>query len=166
MGLNRNPYKTFKIIKGIGRAWKEIEYIEYHSLRHAIRSLYQSKLIGAKQNKDGSITLQLSDLGRQRALTYKLETMVLKKKRWDYKWRLVIFDIPNNKRRLRETLRFYLRQLDFYKLQKSVYITPYKCEREIEFLVEYFKLKKHVRFMVVKSFDNQLDVKKYFGLIK
>jgi phenylacetic acid degradation operon negative regulatory protein len=44
---------------------------------------------------------------------------------WDKKWRLVIFDIPEEKRKLRDFLRRYLTTLGFGKVQRSIWISPY-----------------------------------------
>jgi len=49
---------------------------------------------------------------------------------WDQHWRLVIFDIPNERNAERERLRRYLHRKDFGCLQKSVWISPDPVEEE------------------------------------
>ena len=44
---------------------------------------------------------------------------------WDKKWRLVVFDIPEQKRKLRNYFRRYLVILGFGKVQRSIWISPY-----------------------------------------
>ena len=46
-----------------------------------------------------------------------------KPKIWDKKWRIVVFDIPEKQRGARDSLRTYLKKLDFYELQKSIFIS-------------------------------------------
>src|SRR3989344_4076427 len=48
-----------------------------------------------------------------------------KSKKWDGKWRIIIFDIPQELHRERNILRRRLRSMGFYMLQKSVFIFPY-----------------------------------------
>src|SRR3990167_10881901 len=92
LGLTRSPTRYFKIIKDMSKAWREVNRKQ---LGDSIRSLYQSKLIDMKENKDGSIKMILTEKGKKRIVLYNFEQMViLKPKRWDKKWRIITFDIP------------------------------------------------------------------------
>ncbi len=163
LGLSGSPGRYFQILKAIGEEWREINN---QSLKRAIKSLYGSKLIAEKQNADGTITIVLSDRGKQKALTYDLENMEIKKpKQWDKKWRVVLFDIPETKKKIREILRFHLKKLEFYEFQKSVFVHPYDCEDEINYLIEFYDIRKYVRYIVAESIDNELHLKEYFNLL-
>src|SRR3989344_4593151 len=59
---------------------------------------------------------------------------IKKPARWDKLWRLVIFDIPEEERTGRMALAAKLKELGFYPLQKSVFIHPYECKDEIDFI--------------------------------
>ena len=97
LGLSGSPRQYFKIIKAIGKGWEEIEE---QSLKKAIRSLYQSKLIEEKQNKDDTVTLVLTENGKNKALAYDLDNIKIKKPpKWDKKWRVVLFDIPEKRKK-------------------------------------------------------------------
>lgn len=160
LGLSRSPKTSFKIIEGIKEEWKEINR---QSLRRAIRSLYKSKLIDEKQNKDGTIILILTDKGKQKALAYDLDEMKIKKpEKWDKKWRVVLFDIPDNRKKIREALRGHLKNMQFYEFQESVFVHPYDCEDEINYLIEFYDIRKFVRFIVAESLDNELHLKHHF----
>jgi len=163
LGLSGSPRRYFQILKAIGKEWKEIDR---QALRRAIRSLYESKLISEKQNPDGTVTLVLTDKGKQKALTYDLEKMEIKKpKQWDEKWRIVVFDIPEKIKKVREAIRQHLKNLGFYELQKSVFVHPYECKNEIDYLIELYDIRKFVRFIVADSIDNELHLKEYFTLV-
>lgn len=163
LGLSRSPKTSFQIIKGIKEEWKEIDR---QALRRAIKSLYESKLIGEKQNPDGTITLVLTEKGKKKALTYDLDEMKIKKPaRWDKKWRAVLFDIPEKLKKTREAVRYHLKQLGFYEFQKSVFIHPYDCKDEINYLIEFYDIRRFVRFIVADSLDNELHLKQHFGLL-
>src|SRR3989344_7513510 len=118
--LTYSPYRRQQVFRQMDR---EFEKIDADSLRQAINSLYKNKLIDIKNNKDGSTKMTLLNEGRKRILNYKIDEITIKKpKKWDGKWRLVLFDIPKEKKKLREALRFHLKRLGFYQYQKSVFL--------------------------------------------
>ena len=163
LGLSGSPKTSFQIIKAIGKEWEEIDR---RSLRRAIKSLYESKLISEKQNPDGTITIILSSNGKNKALAYDLENIKIKEpNKWDKKWRVVLFDIPDKLKKAREIFRIHLKNLDFFKLQESVFVHPYDCQDEIDYIVEFYNLRKFVRFIVADSVDNELHLKKHFNLL-
>ncbi len=163
LGLSGSPKAYFQIIKTASKNWREIEK---RALRRAIKSLYESKLIDEKQNKDGSITIILTADGKKKALTYQLDEMKIKKPvRWDKKWRIVLFDIPENRKKIREILRFHLKKMGFCELQKSVFAHPFDCKDEIDYLIEFYDIRRFVRFMIADSIDNELHLQQKFGPI-
>jgi len=162
LGLTRRPDKYFKIVKKISKEWQKINE---RALRSAIRKLYQSKLIDCKEKNDGTVSMTLTGNGKKKVLQYNLDSMKIKKpKQWDGLWRLVIFDIPEEERRGRNALAVKLKELGFYPLQKSVFIYPYECQNEIDFIVEFFNLRPYVRLFTVKKTDIELDLRSKFNL--
>lgn len=161
-GLTYTPQRQWRIIKEFSNEWK---WIDKKKLHNAISQLYQSKLLKKNENSDGSTTLTLTHKGKLKTLTFHFQKMILEKKDWDGKWRMVIFDIPEKIRNGRDALREKLQKLGFYELQKSVFVFPYECEDEIEFIIEFFNLKRFVRFGVLNSIDNALHLKQHFRLI-
>lgn len=162
LGLSGSPRSYFRILKSIEKDWKEINR---QSLRRAIRNLYQSKLIKEKQNSDGTMTMTLTDKGKEKALVYNLDEMEIKKPEcWDGKWRVVLFDIPEKMRKVRDAFRGHLNQLEFYEFQKSVFVHPFDCQDEIDYLIEFYGARRFIRFIVAESLDNELHLKTYFGL--
>ena len=74
------------------------------------------------------------------------------------------FDIPERFKKAREALRNKLRELGFAKLQESVFIYPYECENEINFIVEVFLIRPFVRLIRAKHFTNEEQMKIGFDL--
>jgi len=162
LGLTRSPKKHFWILKQIP---KELKKEKIQSLKRAIDSLYKSHLIQEKNNEDGTTTFVLSKNGKQKALQFNIDTLEIEKPIiWDKKWRIVMFDIPEKLRRLRDTLRLHFREIGFIELQKSVFVHPYSCEKEIEFIVEFYNARKYVRFILAENIDNELHLKNKFNL--
>ncbi len=163
LGLSGSPRRYFKILKAVRREW---EKIDRRVLYRTIRSLYDSRLVEEKENSDGSVTLVLSKEGEKRALTFKLDEMTVKKpKVWDKKWHLVVFDIPEHSKKVRDALRFRLRQIGFYELQKSVFVHPYQCRDEIEYLIEFYQIRPYVRQIIAEMIDNELHLRQRFNLL-
>ena len=162
LGLTRRPDKYFKVVRQTIKAWKKIDE---QNLRRVIKRLYQSKLIASKTNQDGTESLILSDDGKRRVLRYRFDKMQIPKPaKWDKLWRIVIFDIPEDQKAGRDALARKLKILGFYPIQKSVFIFPYECKNEIEYVAEMFNVKPFVRFMTVKDIDIESDLKRKFGV--
>ena len=162
LGLTTRPDVYFKILKKISKEWKKVNE---RALRKAIRKLYQSQLIDYKENNDGTVSLILTDKGKKKYLQYNPDAIKIPKpSRWDHLWRLVIFDIPEEKKKGRDALAAKLKGLGFYPVQKSVFIHPYECKNEVDFIVELFDLKSYVRFFIVKETDIEPDLRSRFNL--
>ncbi|OGN07657.1 MAG: hypothetical protein A3B86_02360 [Candidatus Yanofskybacteria bacterium RIFCSPHIGHO2_02_FULL_38_22b] len=88
-----------------------------------------------------------------------------KNKRWDNKWRVIIFDIPNSLNKERNWLRSRLKNLDFQILQKSVFTIPYKCEEELGDLCKQLGLFDYVDVIVANSIGSrEEELKRYYNL--
>lgn len=162
LGLSGSPKGYFRVLRAIKREWG----LDKKRLNDAIRLLYKSKLVSEKMNKDGTLTLVLTGKGKEIALTYDIEKMEIKKPlRWDKKWRIVIFDVPEPLKKKRDALRHRLKKLGFFKLQKSVFVHPFDCFGEIEYIIEFYQIRRYVRFIIATSIDNELHLKNKFQLL-
>lgn len=163
LGLTRRPDYYFRILSSASKEWNKINK---RGLKESVRKLYKSDLINYRENKDGTVILLLNKNGERRVLEYNLDKLVIKKpKRWDGYWRIIIFDIPENKKQARDALTFKLKQLGLYQLQKSVYVYPYECKNEVDFIAEIFEVKPHIRFITANYLDVASDLKQEFKLI-
>lgn len=142
------------------KAWKKFNT---GLLRRNLKRLYEQKIVEIIE-KNGQEVIKLTNKGHTKYLQFKLEDISYHGKRWDRKWRLVIYDVNKLKRAQQESFRRMLRQMNFYLLQKSVYLTPYKCGEAIEYLREYFHLGEEVLFLEVSKLENESNYKQYFDL--
>ncbi|MBA3733114.1 hypothetical protein H0W91_01925 [Patescibacteria group bacterium] len=85
------------------------------------------------------------------------------KKKWDGKWRVLIFDIPEGKKAIREHIRYTLISIGFMRLQDSVWIYPYDCEDLITLLKADLKIGKDILYMIVEALEYDKPVRAYFG---
>lgn len=134
------------------------------SVYYSLRNLKNQKLVEISQEGNKTV-VRLTKNGQHKLLKYKLDEMRIKKPaKWDKKWRLVIFDVPEKYRPRRDYLRMKLRELGFYQLQKSVWICPYPCEDEIDFIKEVYEIGPFVRIVTADTIDLKQDLIKHFNL--
>ena len=113
-------------------------------------------------SKNGKRFLEITAKGQLEVLLSKVG--VTKPLKWDGKWRLFIFDIPEDQRDKRDLLRRLLKRNNFCKLQASVFINPYPLNREaIDYLRET-GLYEFIRILRVDEMDNDVELKKKFKL--
>jgi DNA-binding transcriptional regulator PaaX len=118
------------------------------------------------ERRGPQIYIRLTQEGRKKAGMFQIDSLKIKRqKKWDKKWRLVIFDIAQIRRIHREALRGKLKELRFYCLQKSVWVHPFDCEAEIELLKDFFGLsEKELRLIIAANIGNDDELKKHFSL--
>ena len=131
-------------------------------LRQVLKRLKEQKVIEIVTTKRGD-SVRITEKGKRKVLNFKLDTLKLEKT-WDGKWRLIIYDIAQQKRRERDYLREVLKRLNCLQLQESVYLTPYKCEEEIEYVRQLFGIGDEVQILKVASLENEKPYRDYFGL--
>src|SRR3989344_5001447 len=93
-----------------------------------------------------------------------MDYQIKKPRRWDGKWRALIFDIPEKRKPLREKVRTTLIAIGFARLQDSVWIYPYDCEDLISLLKADFKIGRDLLYMVVESLEYDQPIRSRFGL--
>jgi len=71
------------------------------------------------------------------------------KRRPDQKYEMVIFDIPEKKRKLRNELRLYLKKLGYRKLQQSVWISPFDVLPRTQNILTRYNLENNVKIFIV-----------------
>lgn len=162
LGFSNSPRRYKQIIKVLE---KEFRTVDRKALTRSIQRLYESKLIKYHELKDRSIKMILSGDGKRAVLHYKLDDLSISKpSRWDAKWRVILFDVPEDQKQLRDTLRMRFKQLGLIELQKSVFVHPYDCRNEIDFIIELFNARRYVRFIEALHIDNEMHLKNKFKL--
>lgn len=113
-------------------------------LRRKFKNLKDNGMILISE-KDEKTKITLTKKGREKVLEYQVDQMEIKKqKKWDGKWRFVMFDIPEKKRLARDVFRRKLKELGFEKIKNSVWANKYPCSKEIEFLVQLYEIRPYV----------------------
>lgn len=115
--------------------------------------------------KDGKKYLRITDAGRK-AFAFEQAKVALKnqKKKWDGRWRMVVFDIPERRSAIRHRLRRIMGEIGFIRLQDSVWVYPYDCEDFIALLKVELKIGKDVLYAIADTIEHDRDIRKHFRL--
>ncbi len=117
--------------------------------------------------KNGEIGVELTEKGKQIAHSFIYSQERTKTKEWDHMWRVVMYDIPSKHKNERDIFRRKVRELGMYQLQKSVWIYPYDCKEEIQFLCDslHISYKTHILYFETKEIPGMEKLKKVFGIL-
>jgi len=102
-----------------------------------------------KTIEKGQVILKLTSTGHKK-IERKFPFLKFQNKPWDRKWRLVIFDIEETSRNLRDLFRIKLKELGFGQLQKSVWITPHDVLADFKDFIEAKELDENVVLIETK----------------
>ncbi len=115
--------------------------------------------------RSGKKYLRLTPAG-QNVLAFEQAKVALKnqKKKWDGRWRMVVFDIPERRKNIRVRLRAVMREIGFVRLQDSVWIYPYDCEDFMALLKVELKIGKDVLYAIADTIEHDKDLRRQFNL--
>lgn len=144
--------------------WDEWKGFNPSYLRRTLRRLREQKHIEIAI-ENGQEIIRLTRQGKRKILRFSLDTLsIAKPKHWDKKWRLVLYDVPRKDKKMGDIIRQTLQAIGFYGIQKSIYVFPYPCFDQIEFLREYYGLGDNVQYMLVEHIEHDASYKTYFNL--
>ncbi len=142
-------------------------YNKKNYIKSSLGKLLKNGYIKLETNSEGKKFVSLTKKGEDQLVKYKIGDLRIKRpRRWDKKWRIVIFDIKEKRRETRDLLRSVLNRFGFIKLQNSVWIFPYDCEELIIMLKSDLFVGKDVLYMTVDKIENDKWLKETFGLVK
>jgi len=136
----------------------------YNSIYQSVEKLKHKGWLKTGFGKNGQ-RLELTDTGRAELLAWELGQKRLKKPwRWDKKWRVLIFDIPESRKKVREQVRHTLRELGFRRLQDSVWVYPYECEEVLELLRTKYGIRHQALYLRVDRIAKDSWLRRLFSL--
>jgi DNA-binding transcriptional regulator PaaX len=147
----------------IGKVW---EKYDQRRLKRTLKEMLERQML-VLSDTNREVTIIVTEKGKRQLLKYNIKTMTLNKPEvWDGKWRVVIFDVKEGKKSMRESLRRKMKQLEFYQLQKSVYVSPYPCEKELLFIRQYYLIGGEVSYFLATNLEQEDYLVEKFSLKK
>ena len=138
---------------------------ERQRVKQTVNRLEKSGYVKVRK-QNGVETIKITQKGKRKVLQYDYNKLKLKiPDKWDDIWRMVIFDIPEDKKRVRNAINYKLKDLGFEPLQKSVFVFPYECRNEIDFVGEFFYVRKCIKYLEIRDVDDDRKLRKKFCLL-
>lgn len=157
------------------KGYKKRRFVEdYFNDRGVDRSRLVDKISRLKRN--GLIRcfverkkeyLEITDKGIKNIKKAFLEMIEIDhSKKWDGKWRIIIFDIPEKERGARDGIRSKLYSLGFKQIQKSVFVYPFECSKEIFYICNYYRARKYIKYMIANIIEGEDEIIDHFLELK
>lgn len=132
------------------------------NVRRSLYRLKKNKYIKIRKVGKQKFKLELTKKGRKLLERYNFTDFKLKPNTaWDGQWRIFVFDIPEKRRAMRDALRDKLKKLGFFQFQKSVWIYPFECEEEMEYICEFVGVQNFTLIFTGRIHNDHL-LRKYF----
>ncbi len=135
-------------------------------IRNVIRRLEKREIIDLKE-ENGQVYVYLKDKNHSQVVQYSIKALLdfkRKKKKWDGRWFVVFFDVPEDQRNKRDYLRKFLKRLGFFPYQKSVYIFPYECEKEVALIKKITESGKYLKYIIAEKIEEEENIKTFFKI--
>lgn len=116
--------------------------------------------------QDGKAYARLTEYGEQvfAFMKEKMRLTSMKPKRWDKRYRLIMFDVPEKRKHTRDLLRKEVREAGFLRIQDSSWLYPYDCEEFVALLKANLHIGKDVLYAVVEEIEHDAWIRKHFNL--
>lgn len=156
-----SPYFAVNLLKGFGQESK-------YKKKNVYDVFYRLKKEGCikVERRGHQVFISLTKEGKKKAGRFQIDSLKINKpKKWDKKWRIVIFDIAQLKKMQRNAFREKIKELGFHSLQKSVLACPYECKDEIGLLRDFFGLgKNEIRLITAENIEDDSHLRVQCGL--
>lgn len=103
---------------------------------------------------------EVTDAERKTIIEEKMQNT-----RWDGKWRIVLFDVPESKRPIRDYLRGVLKRIGFKEFQRSMWVWPHKLPAFLTKLLSDEQMRKYTRAITTYDIDYDEDLRRSFRLL-
>ena len=117
------------------------------------------------ENTNGKSYVSLTKTGELKLNKYRLKELNKNPKKWDGRWRIIIFDVWERARNKRDHLRMEIKEFGFKQVQQSVWAYPYECDEFIELIKSEMHFGQNVRYLLVEKIDNDLKLRQQFKLV-
>jgi hypothetical protein len=135
---------------------------EYASLKAYVRKEFteaERKSVMEKKSEDQLRGQDLDRESRRQKVWESTRTSV-----WDGKWRIVLFDIPEGKRPIRDYLRGVLKRQGFQEFQRSMWVWPYRLPAFMKKVLADPQMRKYTRAITTYDIDYDEDLRRRFRL--
>src|ERR1051326_1331816 len=146
------------LIGALGKINSSLKHLSKKDKAERIkREIYYLKKSGQIKIKRTAkeVFISLTRLGRKKLPKIAFHSLhIPKQKHWNHRWWQVAADIPTKDyRNAADALRTKLKQMGFYSLQRTLWFYPFDPRRELQFLINHYRISQFVTVMEVSRLD-------------
>ena len=128
-----------------------------YAITRSIKGLEESGLI-EHISSGQNFYARLTKDGKRKATSLKLEAEdSLISTTWDGYWRIILLDLPENRKNERESLRYLLKKAGFICLKNSAWISPYPFEHMFTNIKKDLNLTTEMIIIVTNTVDEATE---------
>ncbi len=134
-----------------------------YAINRSIKNLVLDGLIESF-NSDKKQYFRLTDSGKHKFNNIALECeSSLVSTKWDGFWRIILLDLPEERKNEREALRYLLKKAGFVCIKNSVWISMYPYENLFINIKKDLKLSSEMMIIATDNIDSESE-KEFFSL--
>lgn len=129
-----------------------------YAISRSVKNLVESGLAEV-YNSENKKYLKITKKGKNKLNCIKLECEeTLVSTSWDGFWRIIILDIPENRKSERETLRYLLKKANFVCIKNTVWISPFPYENLFTNIKKDLNLETELMIIVSDKLDPETNL--------
>lgn len=133
--------------------------VNKNSVNQAISRAKRTGYLREVEQKHSQNNLEVTNSGKLKILKH-----LSADKNWDSKWRIVLFDIPEEERKKRNIFRKYLKELGFKQHQLSAWICPFDQTAAIDLIISDLEIEPYVKYLIGDSIIGEKELLKEFNV--
>ena len=128
-----------------------------YAISRSLKNMKSDGLVECLFSDNGEY-LRLTKEGKQKLNQIYLEcNETLISTKWDGYWRIIILDLPENRKSEREALRYLLKKANFICVKNSVWISMYPYEHLFANIKNDLDLKTELMIIVTDKIDKETE---------
>lgn len=161
--FRRTPHGYFQAVGKDRALWMKYQR---KTLLYVINALHKNNFVEIQEDAEGNTKVILTKPGKEFAQKQQSIFGAMRRtEEWDKKWRLVFFDVPEEKKKSRDAFRYQLKKAGLVEFQRSAFIFPWPCFKEVGALAAEVGIKEHVVLVTAETLSNEFYFKEHFGLV-
>jgi len=153
------------VLSFINKNYKRKREMRPSELKKIFMKMKREQLVDYKEFSNGDVEIKILKKGIKKVLINNFDKIQFKiPKKWNKKFYVIIFDIPNSYKKQRDLFVNKLKELNFYQLQKSVYVFLYPPQEIIDFLASILDIAPYIRILEASRIENEKEILSYFNV--
>ncbi|MFZ2150253.1 MAG: hypothetical protein WAV15_03800 [Minisyncoccia bacterium] len=126
-----------------------------YAITRSLKGLKEAGLVEQVSSPQNEYA-RLTNLGKKKVHTLELESgTTLVNTSWDGLWRIILLDLPESRKKERESLRYLLKKAGFVCLKNSAWISPFPYEHLFKNIKKDLSLTTEMMIIVTENIDEE-----------